>query len=81
MGANDALGRRVIRAATELGLHIPNQVGVLGVNNDVWLAQLAPVTMSSVEPDWQQLGYRGAQMLDGLVTGQYRKRFGVRHGL
>lgn len=69
MTSDDQQGRLLISVATELGLSMPGEVAVLGVNNDPWLTQLVPITMSSVEPDWHQLGYRAAQMLDRLMAG------------
>ena len=70
MATDDHAGCILIGVALDLGLRVPNDVGVVGVNNDPWLTQLAPVTMSSVEPDWHQLGFRGAQILDRLMAGE-----------
>lgn len=70
MATNDWLGCEAIEAAGKCGLRVPDDVAVVGVDNDRWLTQLANVPMSSVEPDWRQVGYRGGQLLDGLMAGE-----------
>lgn len=69
MAANDLLACELIAAATALGLRVPDDVAVVGVDNNHWLTQLAHPPLTSVEPDWQQIGYQGARMLDLLMAG------------
>lgn len=70
MAANDSSGCQTIEAADGLGLRVPDDVAVLGVDNDHWLTQFASTPMSSVQPNWRQIGYRAAEMLDGLMAGK-----------
>lgn len=74
MAATDLIGRTIIDCAVALGLRVPDDVAVLGVDNYQWMSALARTSMSSVEPDWQQIGYRAAQMLDGLMAGEIHSR-------
>lgn len=69
MTSNDMTGRLTIDAAVKLGLRVPDDVAVLGVNNDRWQTQLASVPLSSVQPDWRQIGFLGAKLLDKLMSG------------
>lgn len=70
MAANDVRGRQVIDAATAMGLRVPEDVGVLGVDNDEFASALAARPLSSVELDGREAGYRAAQMLDALLAGE-----------
>lgn len=70
MAANDSSGCQTIEAADGLGLRVPDDVAVLGVDNDHWLTQFATTPMSSIQPDWRRIGYRAAQILDGLMAGE-----------
>jgi LacI family transcriptional regulator len=70
MTASDLEGRLLIDHVVAMGLEVPGDVAVLGVDNRRWLTQLARVAMSSVELDQRQIGYRAARLLDGLMQGQ-----------
>lgn len=70
MGPHDHLARAVIRAATVMGLRVPEEVAVLGVDNHQWATLLADTPMSSIELDCRQTGYRAAQALDQLLGGE-----------
>ncbi len=69
MAATDYLGLMALNAATQLGLRIPDDVAVLGVDNDHWAAVLAPVPMSSVAVNARRIGFRAAELLDRLMRG------------
>ncbi len=59
----------VIRLCRSRGCEIPRDVSVLGVNNDDVFCDLAEVPLSSVDPDAERIGYRAAEILDGLMSG------------
>jgi len=69
MAPYDFLGRRLIRAAVDMGLRIPEDVAVLGVDNDRWHAAIGKPPMSSIEIDARQIGYQAAKMLDEIMAG------------
>lgn len=70
MAGNDQLARAAIDAAVELGLRVPDDVAVLGVDNNRWAAVMAATPLSSIELDLRQVGYNAAQLLDELMRGQ-----------
>jgi len=70
MGPHDHLARAVVRAATVMGLRVPEDVAVLGVDNHQWATILADTPLSSIELDCRQTGYRAAQALDRLLAGE-----------
>lgn len=70
MATNDTRGCQLIEAADNAGFRVPDDVAVLGVDNDHWRTQFPSTPMSSIEPDWRQIGYRAAETLDGIMNGE-----------
>ncbi|MEM9752041.1 MAG: substrate-binding domain-containing protein [Planctomycetota bacterium] len=52
------------------GLMVPEQVAVLGVDNDQLRCEFAPVPLSSIDDDQQTQGYEAARLLDRLIQGE-----------
>ena len=44
------------------------------MDNNEWISALAAAPLSSIEPDWEQIGYCAVQMLDGLMDGEIHER-------
>ena len=53
---NDARGQQVLDACRRVGLPVPEQVAVLGVDNDEVLCALSPPPMSSIALNPQRTG-------------------------
>jgi LacI family transcriptional regulator len=68
--AYDVRGRHVLAACRRAGLSVPEEVAVLGVDNDELICALAPRPLSSVIPDTQRAGWCAAELLDGMMAGQ-----------
>jgi LacI family transcriptional regulator len=66
----DFRGRQVLDACRLRGIAVPDEVAVLGVDNDDLLCNLCNPPMSSVIPNMQQTGYRAAELLDRLMAGE-----------
>lgn len=64
---NDVTGRHVIEACLSLGLRLPEQVAVMGVDNEVMRCELCIPPLSSVDTDQQRIGYEAAALLDRLM--------------
>lgn len=60
----------VLHACLDLGISVPEQVAVLGVDNDRLRCELAPVPLSSVDNNLELVGYRSAALLDRLFKGK-----------
>jgi LacI family transcriptional regulator len=73
MACNDIRGRQVIEACLEAGFHVPDDVAVVGVDEDRLLCELANPPMSSVVLNLERAGYQAAELLDGLMTGRIQK--------
>ena len=69
LAANDVCGMRLIAACRTAGIRIPEQVAVLGVDNDEVLCRLTSPPLSSIDPDSPAIGHRAASLLDDLMRG------------
>jgi len=72
MACNDIRGRQVIEACWAAALRVPDDVAVLGVDEDRLLCDLANPPLSSVALNLERAGYQAAELLDGLMSGQVR---------
>ncbi len=70
MAPMDDLASEIVDLCTDIGLKIPEDVGVLGVNNDKLICDFAPVPISSVDDDEFKIGYEGAALLDRIMKGE-----------
>ncbi len=73
MACNDVRGRQVIAASLDAGLRVPDDVAVLGVDEDRLLCELANPPMSSVVLNLERAGYQAAELLDGLIAGRVQQ--------
>lgn len=66
---DDVLATRLIEFLLNNGLEVPDDVAVLGVNDDKRICMMAPVALSSVSLDGYRMGYRAGEMLNTLLSG------------
>ena len=64
LAACDDAAFEILELCKEAGISVPQEVGVLGVNNDPILCEHAEPRLSSVQPDFTREGYLAAQLLD-----------------
>jgi LacI family transcriptional regulator len=74
MACYDLRGRQVLDACRRVGLAVPDEVAVVGVDNDELLCSLADPPLSSVQPDARRTGYEAAALLERLMAGAERPR-------
>jgi len=67
MAPLDDLAVEVIELCMEMGLNVPKDVGVLGVNNDRLICDFSSVPLSSVDDNEYKIGYTGAKLLDRMI--------------
>ncbi|MEA1951949.1 MAG: substrate-binding domain-containing protein, partial [Planctomycetota bacterium] len=70
LAANDVRAQQVINACTEHGVAVPQDVAVIGVNNDELVCDMCHPKLTSVEPDTKKIGYEAARLLDRLMKGR-----------
>ena len=61
---------QILEACRRLEFAVPDQVAVLGVDNDELLCDLADPPLSSVIPDVRRTGYEAASLLDRMMRGE-----------
>lgn len=70
MACNDVRGQQVLNACQTAGLYAPEQVAVIGVDNDQLLCNFCNPPLSSVQPNPKRIGFEAAQLLDQLMDGK-----------
>jgi LacI family transcriptional regulator len=66
---NDVRGQRILSICAENGILVPEEVSVMGVDNDDVLCNLTNPPLSSVDPNAEEIGYRAAALLETLMSG------------
>lgn len=70
LAAYDDRGHQVLDTCYEAGINVPREIAVLGVNNDEIICRNTTPPLSSVQPDFEEEGYRAAALLDRLMRGE-----------
>ena len=70
MAAEDGVAHDLAAACQEAGIPVPDQVAIIGVNNDDLLCEGAWPPLSSIDPDYTRVGYQAAMLLDRLLRGE-----------
>ena len=73
LAANDTVGRSVLAAAKALGIRVPDDLAVCGVDNDTETCLHASPTLTSVEPDF----YGGGLLAGELIVRAAERRANV----
>lgn len=68
--ANDQLAIRVLEACQRAGMSVPEEVAVVGCENEETLCSFATPTLTSVQFDGAAVGFRAAELLDGMMSGR-----------
>jgi LacI family transcriptional regulator len=66
---NDIRGQQVMNICRALEILIPDDVAVIGVDDDHAICSLSEPPLSSVKPDAEQVGYRAAEILNSMMSG------------
>jgi LacI family transcriptional regulator len=67
LACNDVRGQQTLNACQAAGLMVPDEVAVLGVDNDDILCELSEPPLSSVAPNYHRMGYEAAALLDRMM--------------
>lgn len=70
MACYDYRGRQVLNACRRLGIAAPDEVAVIGVDNDDLLCDLSDPPLSSVIPNTYRTGYEAAELLARMMAGE-----------
>jgi len=70
MACNDMRGQQVLDACRATGVAVPEEIAVIGVDNDEVLCSLSEPPLSSVVPDTERIGYEAAVLLARMMSAK-----------
>ncbi len=70
LACNDDRGQQAIEACKIARIRVPDEVGVLGVDNDELICELSDPPMSSIALNIRMAGYQAAELLEKLIRGE-----------
>ncbi len=76
--ANDDAALDVLEACERAELNVPEQVAIVGAENSLLAPNAMKTPISSVDTNLEALGYRGARLLDELMSGKAAPEVPVR---
>ena len=71
---NDLMASRVLDAALHFGRLVPEEIAILGVDDDPLVCETSCVPLSSVRHPLDQVGARGAELLEAIMAGRASRR-------
>lgn len=70
IACNDLRAHQVLNACVQRGIAVPDEVAVIGADNDEVLCELSNPPLSSVDPDAHRMGYEAAALLERMIDGE-----------
>ncbi len=67
---NDCVAANLVDVCRDNGFCVPEEFAILGVDNDPLICDSAAVPLSSIEPNHEEMAYRAAGILGGLMDGE-----------
>jgi LacI family transcriptional regulator len=74
MACDDNMGMKLLEACKAADIDIPEEVAILGVNNDRRNCELATPALSSIAMNAKKAGYDAAELLDDMIKSNTRKK-------
>lgn len=68
MACNDIRGKQLIDACFQAGISVPEQVAVVGVDNDELLCDFCHTPLTSIMPNAEEVGYQAALALSKMLA-------------
>lgn len=70
MACNDLRAHQVLMACSDQNIAVPEELAVIGVDNDELICELCHPPLTSIEQDCEGVGYQAAALLDRLLDGE-----------
>ncbi len=67
---NDTRAFHVLETCKAIGIQVPREVAIVGVDNNVLICNSIRPSLSSVEPNALRVGYEAAALLDRMMAGE-----------
>ena len=69
--ANDYVGEEILNICAQQGISVPDELAVLGVDNDEAVCENTTPSLSSIAPDFERGGYMAAELLARRIVGTW----------
>lgn len=76
--AHDLVALNLVKICRELGISVPGEIAILGVDNDPLLCDFSNPTISSIDPNPFEIGFEAAEILSRWIDRPSRKPKDVR---
>lgn len=71
---NDVMAKTLIEVCLSSGLKVPQEVAVLGVDDDSFICNITTPTISTVKLDFEGIGYKvGSKIERAILCGEYEE--------
>jgi LacI family transcriptional regulator len=70
MACYDIKAQQLLDVCRDIDVAVPEEIAVIGVDNDPLVCELASPRLSSVIPNVQRTGYEAARLLDLMMAGE-----------
>jgi len=70
MASNDEVMVGVMQVCLKEGYRIPDEIALLGVDDIEFVCETAPVPLSSINQNFERMGYEAAAQLDRVMGGE-----------
>lgn len=74
MLCNDGVGPLITQACRQAGIAVPEEVAIVGVDNDEPICAICDPPLTSVDPNHEEVGYQAAALLDRMMQGDAAPR-------
>ncbi len=68
--SHDLRAYHFAKAVAETGRSVPDDVAILGCDNDALVCAFSPIPLSSIDPDAFEVGRKAAEAVDKLLSGE-----------
>lgn len=70
LACNDVRAQQLVKVAARVGRRIPEDLAVMGVDDDRLICELSTPRLTSIRPDTHRIGYTAAHWLHQLMQGE-----------
>lgn len=77
---NDALAEEICAMASSAGIHIPDELAVIGVDDDSVICERTNPSLTSIRLDFEQGGYMCAELLDRKIHDSRFMQISLKYG-
>lgn len=74
MACHDARARQLLQACRASGFRVPEDIAIVGVDNDDIMCELSTPPLTSIEQGTRRIGHEAAALLDMLMTGRSKRK-------